>query len=164
MYRPDIPRSGVGYDVHRFSAGRRLVLGGVEIPFDQGLFGHSDADVVLHAISDALLGAAALGDIGLHFPPDDPRWKDMESKEIAQNAVALLQGLGMEPVHVDVMIVAEVPRISPYIEAMRQSIAECLGIPVTAVSIKATTNERMGFIGREEGIGAISVVTIAAKR
>jgi 2-C-methyl-D-erythritol 2,4-cyclodiphosphate synthase len=163
MYRPDIPRTGIGYDVHRFAEGRRCVLGGVEIPFERGLLGHSDADVVLHAIADALLGAAALGDIGRHFPPSDPQWADLDSRQIVTRSVELLAGIGMEPVHVDVTVVAEAPRISPHLAAMQASIGACVGLPPETISVKATTNERMGFVGREEGIAAIAVATIAAK-
>ena len=162
MYRPDVPRTGIGYDVHRLVKGRRCVLGGVEIPFGRGLEGHSDADVVLHALSDALLGAAALGDIGRHFPPEDPAWEDMDSREIVRAAVGKLAEVGMEPIHVDVTVITEAPKINPHLEAMQRAIGECLGLAADTVSIKATTNERMGFVGREEGIAAIAVATIAA--
>jgi len=163
MYRPDIPRTGIGYDVHRLVVGRRCVLGGVAIPFERGLEGHSDADVVLHALADALLGAAALGDIGRHFPPTDPAWKDMDSRDIVRAAVRKLVALGMEPIHVDITVIAEAPRINPHLTAMQTSIGQCLSLPPETVSIKATTNERMGFVGREEGIAAIAVATVAAK-
>ncbi len=163
MYRPDIPRTGIGYDVHRFAEGRRCVLGGVEIPHERGLLGHSDADVVLHAIADALLGAAALGDIGRHFPPSDPRWAEMDSRDIVRRAVDLLGESGMEPIHIDVTVVAEAPKITPHLGAMQASIGACAGLPRETISIKATTNERMGFVGREEGIAALAVATIAAK-
>lgn len=163
MYRPDVPRSGIGYDVHRLVAGRPCVLGGIEIPHDRGPDGHSDADVVLHALADALLGAAALGDIGRHFPPSDPAWKDMDSREIVRRAVEKLAEAGMEPIHADVTVIAEAPRIGPHIEAMQRSIGVCLGLPPETVSIKATTSEGMGFVGRKEGIAAIAVATIAAK-
>lgn len=163
MHRPDIPRTGIGYDVHRFIDGRPCILGGVEIPFGRGLDGHSDADVVLHAIADAMLGAAALGDIGRHFPPSDPQWAGVDSGRIARRAVELLGEVGMEPVHIDVTVVAEAPRVNPHLEAMQSSIGAAVGLPPASISIKATTNERMGFIGREEGIAAIAVATIAAK-
>lgn len=163
MHRPDIPRTGIGYDVHRFADGRRCVLGGVEIPHERGLLGHSDADVVLHAIADALLGAAALGDIGRHFPPTDPRWAEMDSREIVRRAVELLEEIGMEPIHIDVTVVAEAPKINPHLAAMQASIGACAGLPPETISVKATTNERMGFVGREEGIAALAVATIAAK-
>jgi 2-C-methyl-D-erythritol 2,4-cyclodiphosphate synthase len=161
VYRPDIPRTGIGYDVHRFAEGRRCMLGGIEIPFERGLLGHSDADVVLHAIADALLGAAALGDIGRHFPPSDSRWRDMDSRQIVTRSVKLLGEIGMEPVHVDVTVIAEAPRINPHLEAIQASIGACVGLPPETISVKATTNERMGFVGREEGIAAIAVATIA---
>lgn len=163
MYRPDVPRTGIGYDVHPFAEGRRCILGGIEIPHERGLLGHSDADVVLHAIADALLGAAALGDIGRHFPPSDPRWKDMDSKRIVRQSVDLLAEIGMEPIHVDVTVIAEAPKVNPHLEPMQQSIGSCVGLPSASVSVKATTNERMGFVGREEGIAAIAVATIAAR-
>lgn len=163
MYRPDIPRTGIGYDVHRFAEGRRCVLGGVEIPHERGLLGHSDADVVLHAIADALLGAAALGDIGRHFPPSDPQWAELDSREIVRRAVELLGEIDMEPIHVDVTVVAEAPKINPHLAAMQASIGACVGLPPETISVKATTNERMGFVGREEGIAAVAVATIAAR-
>ncbi len=163
MYRPDIPRTGIGYDVHRLVAGRRCVLGGVEIPSERGPEGHSDADVVLHALADALLGAAALGDIGRHFPPSDAAWRDMDSRHIVRSAVDKLAELGMEPVHADITVIGEAPKVNPHLDAMQTSIGHCLGLPPDTVSIKATTNERMGFIGRQEGVAAIAVATIAAR-
>ncbi len=153
-------RIGFGYDSHRFAAGRRLVLGGLDIPFEKGLDGWSDADVVLHAVMDALLGAAALGDIGGHFPPDDPAYKDVSSLVLLERTKELLRGNGWQIGNIDATIVAEHPRISPHIRAMRQSIARALSIDVGRVSIKATTNEGMGFIGREEGIAACAVSLI----
>jgi 2-C-methyl-D-erythritol 2,4-cyclodiphosphate synthase len=153
-------RSGIGYDVHRFAADRRLVLGGVEIAHLYGLAGHSDADVVLHAIVDALLGAAALGDIGHHFPPSDPSWRDADSRQFVAHAARLVRNAGFEIANVDVTVIAEEPHIGPHVSAMRRSIAEALGIGQPAVSIKATTNEGMGFIGRGEGIAALAVATI----
>jgi 2-C-methyl-D-erythritol 4-phosphate cytidylyltransferase / 2-C-methyl-D-erythritol 2,4-cyclodiphosphate synthase len=155
-----IPRTGIGYDVHRFVEGRRMVLGGVEIPYGRGLEGHSDADVLLHAISDALLGAAALGDIGAHFPPTDEQWRDLDSREILRHAVALLAERGWQPVNVDATVIAEAPKVNPHVARMREQIADVSGLPDDAISIKATTNERMGFIGREEGIAALAVATI----
>lgn len=162
MYRPEIPRSGIGYDVHRLVHGRRCMLGGIEIPFDRGLDGHSDADVVLHALADAILGAGALGDIGRHFPPDEPQWRGMDSRAIVRRSVELLAGVGMEPVHVDITVVAEAPKINPHLERMQVAVGAAVGLPPETISIKATTNERMGFIGREEGIAAIAVATVAA--
>lgn len=157
------PRSGIGYDVHQFAEGRRLVLGGVEIPHDRGLLGHSDADVLLHAIADALLGAAALGDIGVHFPPSDERYRGIDSLEILRHAGALLEEAGWQPVNIDATIVAEAPKINPHVPAMRARIAAATGLPEDAISIKATTNETMGFVGRGEGIAAIATAMIAPK-
>lgn len=157
------PRTGIGYDVHRFAEGRRLILGGVEIPFSRGLDGHSDADVLLHAIADALLGAAALGDIGVHFPPTDPQWKDLDSWEIVRHSVELLASHGWEPVNIDASVIAEAPKVNPHVAAMKQRIHEATGMPLDTISIKATTNERLGFVGREEGIAAIASAMIAPK-
>jgi 2-C-methyl-D-erythritol 2,4-cyclodiphosphate synthase len=162
MYRPEIPRSGIGYDVHRFIDGRRCMLGGIEIPFDRGLDGHSDADVVLHALADAMLGAAALGDIGRHFPSDDLQWRGIDSRAIVRRAVELLAEVGMEPVHVDITVIAEAPRINPHLQEMQVAIGAAVGLSPETISIKATTNEQLGFIGREEGIAAIAVATVAA--
>jgi len=153
-------RVGIGIDFHRFAPGRRLVLGGVDIPHDQGLLGHSDADVVLHALCDALLGAAALGDIGQHFPPTEERWRGISSVVLLRRVRELLEGAGFRPLQVDVAVVAEKPRLAPYIPAMRRTIAEALGMPEAAVSVKATTAEGMGVLGRGEGIGAWAVALI----
>lgn len=153
-------RTGIGYDAHRFVAGRRLVLGGVEIPHPSGLAGHSDADVLVHAIVDALLGAAALGDIGYHFPPSDATWRDAESRVFLTHAVRLVAEAGFAIANVDATIVAEAPRLGPHVPAMRRSIAATLGVAEQAVSVKATTNEGMGFIGRGEGIAALAVATL----
>jgi len=153
-------RTGIGYDAHRFEDGRDLVLGGVAIPHIRGLAGHSDADVVLHAITDAVLGAAALGDIGQHFPPGDAQWKDADSRELLRMAVALVEEAGWKLVNVDASVIAEAPKVNPHSAAMRLEIREVTGLPIDAISIKATTNEGMGFIGREEGIAAIAVATI----
>lgn len=155
-----IPRTGIGYDVHRFAEGRRMVLGGVEIPYGRGLDGHSDADVLLHAIADALLGAAALDDIGVHFPPTDEQWKDLDSRDILQHVVALLREHGWEPVNVDATVIAEAPKVSPHAQRMRAEISRVSGIGEDAISIKATTNEGMGFVGRGEGIAALASATI----
>lgn len=157
------PRSGIGYDVHQFAKNRKLILGGVEIPYEMGLLGHSDADVLLHAIADALLGAAALGDIGVHFPPGDVRWKDLDSIEILNHAVGLLGDHGWKPVNIDATVIAEAPKISPHVQRMRERIAQASGLQVDAISIKATTNETMGFVGRREGIAAIATAMIAPK-
>ncbi len=153
-------RTGIGYDVHRFAAGRPLVLGGVTIPSSRGLLGHSDADVLLHAIADAILGAAALGDIGTHFPPSDQRWAGAESADLLRRVHDLLKTAGYQIVNVDATIIAEAPKVMPHAPAMRASIAACLALDVADVSVKATTNEGMGFIGREEGIAALAIATI----
>jgi 2-C-methyl-D-erythritol 4-phosphate cytidylyltransferase / 2-C-methyl-D-erythritol 2,4-cyclodiphosphate synthase len=153
-------RTGIGYDAHRFGAGRRLVLGGVEIAHDRGLEGHSDADVLLHAIADALLGAAGLGDIGGHFPPSDERFRDADSQLLLREVVSLVQEAGWVPGNVDATILAEAPRVAPYVPLMRERIALCLGLPASVVSVKATTNEGMGFIGRGEGIAALATATL----
>ena len=153
-------RTGIGYDAHRFAVERRLVLGGVEIAHSVGLAGHSDADVLLHAIVDALLGAAALGDIGRHFPPSDPTWRDTDSRHFLMRAGELVQDAGFQIINVDATIIAEAPQIGPHAAAMCRFIAETLGVGENEVSVKATTNEGMGFIGRAEGIVAIAVATI----
>lgn len=153
-------RVGVGYDAHALVSGRRLVLGGVEIPYDRGLLGHSDADVALHALCDALLGAAALGDIGGHFPNTDARYKDISSLVLLEKVRDVLGERGFRPVNVDVTVVAEKPRLAPYVPEMRNRIAASLGLPAEAVSLKATTNEGLGFSGRGEGIAAHAVCAI----
>jgi 2-C-methyl-D-erythritol 4-phosphate cytidylyltransferase/2-C-methyl-D-erythritol 2,4-cyclodiphosphate synthase len=155
-------RTGIGYDAHRFAAGRRLVLGGVEIPHDRGLDGHSDADVLLHAITDAVLGAAALGDIGLHFPPSDERFRDADSQQLLREVVRLVREAGWVPGNIDATVLAEAPRLAPHVALMRQRIAACLGLAPAAVSVKATTNEGMGSIGRGEGVAALATVTLVA--
>ena len=154
-------RVGIGYDVHVLAPDRALVLGGVTIPFERGLLGHSDADVALHAIMDALLGAAAFGDIGQHFPPSDETYRGADSRALLARVRELLLGHGWRPVNVDCTIVAERPKLAPHTAAMRAAIGADLGLPLDAVSIKATTNERIGFIGREEGIAAMAVAQIA---
>ena len=150
-------RTGIGYDVHQFADGRRMVLGGVEIPFNRGLLGHSDADVLLHAIADAVLGAAALGDIGKHFPPSDPAFKDADSVELLRHSCALVVEAGFAINNIDATVIAEAPRVGPHAEAMRERIALACGIAVGDVSIKATTNETLGYVGREEGVCAHAV-------
>ena len=152
---------GIGYDVHRFAEGRRLILLGVEFEAPRGLLGHSDADVATHAIIDALLGAAALGDIGQHFPPSDPRWANARSIDLLRAIVELLDTCNWSPVNVDVTIVAESPKIGPRAVEMRQLIAEVIRVDPARVSVKATTNEGLGFIGRGEGICALAVAEIA---
>ena len=154
-------RVGHGFDVHRLVEGRRLVLGGVEIPFDRGLLGHSDADVLLHAVADALLGSAALGDIGKHFPPKDPKYKDADSAKLLRQVVEMTRDAGYSVIgNVDCIIMAERPHLTEYIDTMRQRLADILDISVDAVSIKATTGEGLGFVGREEGIAASAVCLI----
>lgn len=154
-------RIGIGYDSHRFAPGRKLILAGVEIPFEQGLTGHSDADAVAHAVTDALLGAAALGDIGQLYPPHDEQWRDADSLQLLQQAYHRLEELNYQVVNVDVNVVCQAPRLAPYIPDMRERLAQALGIGPQHVSIKAKTNEGMGWIGRGEGIAAMAVVAIA---
>lgn len=156
-------RIGHGYDVHQLVEGRDLILGGVKIPHTLGLLGHSDADVLLHAISDSLLGALALGDIGKHFPDTDPRYKGADSLVLLQHVVALIQEHGYAVGNLDAVILAQKPKLAPHIEAMRENIARVCGVPVTSVSVKATTEERLGFTGREEGISAHCVVLLLKK-
>jgi 2-C-methyl-D-erythritol 2,4-cyclodiphosphate synthase len=154
-------RIGIGYDSHRFAEGRKLILGGVEIPHDKGLTGHSDADAVAHAVIDALLGAAGLGDIGTHFPPTDDKWKNADSFDLLRQARSLLTNYHV--VNVDVAVICEQPRIGPHVQAMRERLASALGINSNDVSVKGKTNEGMGWIGRGEGIAAIAIVLIATQ-
>ena len=151
---------GLGYDSHRFEPGRALVLGGVEIPHESGLAGHSDGDAALHAITDAILGALALGDIGEHFPPCDPQWSGADSGRFLAHAVALAGERGWRVANCDVTVLAERPRLSEHKEMMRQRIAGLLGIDAETVSVKAKTNEGMGWIGRGEGLATLAVVTL----
>jgi 2-C-methyl-D-erythritol 2,4-cyclodiphosphate synthase len=151
---------GIGYDIHRRVTGRPLVLGGVTIPGDWGLEGHSDADVLLHAIGDALLGAVALGDLGRHFPPGDARWKDASSVELLKLIRALLAGRGATVVNVDATVIAEEPKLAPLREAMCRNIAQALRIGAEKVSVKATTNETLGALGRGEGVAALAVAMV----
>jgi 2-C-methyl-D-erythritol 2,4-cyclodiphosphate synthase len=153
-------RIGQGYDAHRFQAGRRLVLGGVAIEHSHGLAAHSDGDVVLHALCDALLGAAALGDIGRHFPDSSPRFKGIDSRILLREVVARLADLGLRAGNADITVVAQAPRLSPHVEAMAAHIAADLGIGVDRVNVKATTTEGMGFAGRGEGIACYAVVLL----
>lgn len=156
-------RIGYGYDVHRFAVNRKLILGGVEIPFEKGLQGHSDADVLLHAITDALLGALALGDIGAHFPDTDPDYEGADSRILLKDAYALIREKGYELGNLDSTVIAERPKLRPYITNIRESISEILECPLDAVSVKATTSEKMGFAGREEGVIAQAVVLLNKK-
>ncbi|MCL2508806.1 MAG: 2-C-methyl-D-erythritol 2,4-cyclodiphosphate synthase [Oscillospiraceae bacterium] len=153
-------RIGHGYDAHRLSENRRLVIGGAEIPFWKGLSGHSDADVLAHAIADALLGAAALGDIGLLFPDTDARYKNADSMELLRQAAEKLRENGWTVSNIDATVIAQRPKLRPYVEKMRENIAGACGVHVSAVSVKATTEEGMGFSGREEGIAAHAVCLI----
>jgi len=153
-------RTGIGVDSHRFEAGRPLVLGGVDIPHEVGLAGHSDADVLAHAVIDALLGAAAMGDIGQHFPDADARFKDADSLDLLRAVVSGLGENGFQIVNVDASVVMERPRLAPYRETIRAALGEALGLGVACVSVKATTGERMGFVGRGEGVAALAVATL----
>lgn len=155
-------RIGIGYDIHRTQAGRPLLLGGVEIPHERGLMGHSDADVVLHAICDALLGAAGLGDIGELFPDTDPAYKDADSRELLRNVVTRIQAAGLEIGNVDLVIHAEAPKLGPHKPRIRSSISELLDLPESAVGLKATTNEGLGEIGRGEAMACWAAVLLHA--
>ena len=155
-------RTGIGYDVHPLREGLPLILGGVEISFSKGLAGYSDADVLLHAVMDALLGAAALGDIGTHFPPGDSRYKGISSLLLLKEVARLLKDTGYAVSNIDSTIVAQCPRLSPYLAAMRQNIAAALNVEESLISVKATTTEKLGFIGRQEGIAAYAVAMIVA--
>jgi 2-C-methyl-D-erythritol 2,4-cyclodiphosphate synthase len=153
-------RVGIGYDVHRVVAGRPLVLGGVRIESDWGLDGHSDADVLCHAIGDAILGAAGLGDLGTHFPPGDAQWKDASSLELLGHIRELLASRGARLVNVDAMLIAEAPRLSRHRSEMTSRVAQWLGVDPSAVSLKATTNELLGFVGRREGLAAMATALV----
>jgi 2-C-methyl-D-erythritol 2,4-cyclodiphosphate synthase len=153
-------RVGQGFDAHAFQAGSKLVLGGVLVPYDRGLQAHSDGDVVLHALCDALLGAAGLGDIGRHFPPDDAAYKDIDSRILLRKVVELVYGADLRIANADITVVAQEPRLAPYVDAMRDTISSDLQLDDTRVNIKATTTEHMGFTGRGEGIAAFAVVLL----
>ncbi|HEY4811844.1 MAG TPA: 2-C-methyl-D-erythritol 2,4-cyclodiphosphate synthase [Solirubrobacteraceae bacterium] len=148
---------GIGFDSHRFAAGRRLVIGGVEIPCERGLDGHSDSDVLAHAVIDALLGAAGIGDIGEHFPDTDERWRDADSMQLLTSVVERMHADGFEVVNVDCTVVMEAPKLLPYKAAIRESLAAVLGIELARVNVKASTGERMGFVGRGEGVATLAV-------
>jgi len=156
-------RIGQGFDVHALVPGRRLVIGGVDIPFGRGLLGHSDADVLLHAVTDALLGAAGLGDIGRHFPDTDPAYAGADSRVLLRAAVRRVADAGFEPVNVDATVIAQAPRLAPYVEAMAANIASDLGIGAKRVNVKAKTMERLGYAGRGEGISAQAVALLARR-
>ena len=155
-------RIGNGFDVHALIKGRKLILGGVAIPFDRGLDGHSDADVLLHAVCDAILGALALGDLGAHFPDTDPRWKDVDSRELLRHVGSLARNAGWRIGNLDATLIAQAPRLAPHVPAMRANIAADLGCDVGDISVKATTTERLGFAGRGEGIAALATVLVVA--
>ncbi len=153
-------RIGHGYDVHAFAENRECIIGGVHIPYEKGLLGHSDADVLLHAVSDSLLGAAALGDIGKHFPDTDPSFKGADSLILLESVVNLIQSKGYKVNNIDATIIAQAPKMAPHIEKMRENIANILAVDVDCVNVKATTEEKMGFTGRKEGISAHCVCLI----
>ena len=153
-------RFGIGYDIHRLVVNRKLVLGGVEIPFIKGLLGHSDADVLCHAIADALLGAAALGDIGKHFPDSDPRFKDISSLVLLKQVSELIRAAKMEIINVDSTLVMQQPKVAPYVRRMRENISHALGVRLDQVSVKATTSEELGFTGMGEGAAAYAVSSL----
>ena len=154
-------RIGHGYDVHRLVEGRKLILGGVEVPYEKGLLGHSDADVLTHAVMDALLGAARAGDIGKLFPPTDPAFKDADSIKLLEHVAAHVRSLGFEIIDVDSVIAAQEPKLSPHRDKMRANLAAAMGIPIENVGVKATTTEHLGFEGREEGISATAACLLA---
>ena len=153
-------RIGHGYDVHAFTTGDHVMLGGVSIPHAKGVKAHSDGDVALHALCDALLGAAALGDIGKHFPDTDAKWKDADSRTILRETVQLVAGRKLKPAQVDITVIAEAPKLAPHVMAMRVVIAKCLDIPLERVNVKATTHEGLGAIGRGEGLAAFAVALL----
>ena len=157
-------RTGIGYDVHRFEKGRKLILGGVEIPYEKGLLGHSDADALLHAVTDALLGAAGLGDIGSHCPDSDPKYKGADSLLLLKETVRLLSENGFRAVNIDCTVVAEEPKISPYKEQMRENIAKVCALPPDAVNVKGKTEEGLGFTGKKLGVKALATCLITEIR
>ena len=153
-------RTGIGFDAHRFAEGRRLILGGVQILHTEGLLGHSDADVGMHTLTDAILGALCEGDIGKHFPPSEPQWKGAASEIFLKKAIELVRERGGVLSHCDVTLVCEEPKIGPHVEAMRESLGKIMGVETNRISVKATTSERLGFTGRGEGIAALATATI----
>jgi 2-C-methyl-D-erythritol 2,4-cyclodiphosphate synthase len=155
--------AGVGYDCHRFAAGRRLILGGVEIPHERGLQGHSDADVLTHAVIDALLGAAGLGDIGEHFPDTDERYRDADSLELLETVLAAVIAAGLEVENVDCTVIVEAPKLGPYRQAIGECLARALNLPARRVNVKATTGEGMGFVGRGEGVAALAIASLSRR-
>lgn len=153
-------RIGSGFDVHAFCEGNHVMLGGVRIAHDQGLMAHSDGDVLIHALCDALLGALALGDIGVHFPPNDPRWKDADSTQLLARCMAMIRERGYELANMDATLICEMPKINPHVLAMRTRLAQVMSVEMDCISIKATTTERLGFTGRGEGIAAQAIVLL----
>ncbi len=156
-------RTGFGFDVHAFAEGRKLIIGGIEIPFEKGLEGHSDADVLLHAVCDAMLGALSLGDIGKHFPNNDPKWKDADSTILLKHVNKLVNEKGYELGNLDSVLAMENPKIAPYIEQIRNRISEILNSDVEQISVKATTTEKLGFVGRTEGVVSFATVLLVKK-
>lgn len=156
-------RTGIGFDVHAFSVGRKLIIGGIEIPFEKGLEGHSDADVLLHAICDAMLGALALGDIGIHFPNTDSKWKDADSSMLLKHVISLVDEKGYELGNLDCVLAMEKPKISPYLVQITTKLSSILRVDVDQISIKATTTEKLGFIGRTEGVASFATVLLVKK-
>jgi len=156
-------RTGIGFDVHAFSDKRKLILGGVEIPFEKGLIGHSDADVLLHAVSDALLGALALGDIGQHFPDNDQAYKGADSAKLLEMVYMLVQNKGYEIGNVDAVVAMQKPKLAPFIQQIRKRISEILNTDIDNISVKATTTEKLGFVGREEGVSTFATVLLVKK-
>jgi len=156
-------RTGFGFDVHAFADGRKLIIGGVEIPFEKGLEGHSDADVLLHAICDAMLGALALGDIGIHFPNTDEKWKDADSSILLNHVNVIINSKGYELGNLDCVLAMEKPKISPYVDQIRKRISEILSADIDQISIKATTTEKLGFVGRTEGVVSFATVLLIKK-
>lgn len=152
--------TGIGYDSHRLADGRRLVIGGVEIPHERGLDGHSDSDVLAHALIDALLGAAGLGDIGEHFPDTDERWRDADSIQLLEAVAAMVSARGLTMVNVDCTVIMEAPKLAPHRQAIRRRLAEAVGLEMKRVNVKASTGERMGFVGRGEGVAALAVAAL----
>lgn len=153
-------RIGYGFDTHKLVKNRPLIIGGVEVPFEKGLYGHSDADVLLHAITDAILGAVALGDIGQHFPDNDPAYKDANSRVLLKHCYELVKNEGFEIGNIDATVIAERPKLMPHIKKIRETIAVDLGLSLDQISVKATTSEKMGFVGREEGISATATALL----
>jgi 2-C-methyl-D-erythritol 2,4-cyclodiphosphate synthase len=156
-------RTGIGFDVHAFADERKLILGGIEIAHEKGLAGHSDADALLHAVTDAMLGSLSLGDIGTHFPDDDPRYKNADSTVFLKKAHELIRNKGYYLNNIDVVVMLQIPKIAPYVQKMKENMSKILEIGSDRISIKATTTEKLGFVGREEGISVMAVVTVVRK-